>query len=973
MSLMCQRRNNTFVRFGWPVTLMLLAFFLRFFQLGDQPVWSDEIYSIAVARHALPGVVNWVYRDNHPVLYWMILYPVVHLLGDAEFLVRFPSAVMGTLTVALVYKAGQQMFEERWVGLLAALWLAVSPFHVVYSQEARMYAALSLFGFASILFLYRGVFRNGRLNWLLFGLTAAATAHSHNYGLLLVAAQGLWTLCLLVRARESQLIWGSALGWGVFAGLYAPMIPPLLTQMQMSVGSTGVATWREVAGLFEAFGAGFAGFSTPGLTSGSLIKVMARPAATVTTLLALLGLLSGDKGLASQGNGGSKLASVWIPLLLGVCFLFPPLFVYGYSALLNNAVWQVRGFQMALGCFALMVGAGLVSLRPRLLRWGVCVGLIVVASVNLYPHYFERYKSTIPDAVEAMEDRIGSEDVLFVAPYWNWTPFRYYYRGAADAIGGWKQGGRFQFAGVGRDYADLIDSRTLEVQAHVRDPIIPPGEFRPDDYDRVWTISHWATPQRVLEMFGDDVSVMHYDAETRRWRTVVYPKSTSASNLSLVNEIDLRWENGLRLLGYAWQAPPVVGQEARLTLFWKAERAQKTPSRLKIRLIDPDGRVALEESSSMISLMHGIPMVALGIRSNFPTTMWSVGSVVAQQVEMELPPDLPPLSYRLKAQVISAGAPVLAEDEPQVVLEQTTISRSSEPYGPRAVDFERRKSVSFGGQIRLLGYSPPEAPPRPGHPLPVWFSWSAETSLTTDYEVQVRLLDRDGTVLAETSGAPSRPAFPTSKWEAGDLAQGKIVIPLPPEMEGGRYQLSIRLVDAKTQEPLPGKQAWGLRSKEWVVVGRVEVASWPFVTEPPPMECESEGVFGNSVRLLGYDWEERPKPGEQLSLTLYWQVEAPLDKSYLVFVHMVDESERVVAQADGIPVEWLRPTTTWREGEIVIDAHNLSVPSDLPEEDYHLYVGFYEPEGQRLPVAVQGETIPDRRLSLGTVSWDGEQ
>lgn len=959
----------------WSIALLLLAFFLRIFRLGYQPMWSDEIYSVAVARHSLPEVVGWVYRDNHPALYWLILYPVAHFLGDSEFLIRFPSAVMGTLTVALVYTAGRQIFEDRQVGLLAALWLAFSPFHVVYSQEARMYASLSLFGFASILFLYRGVFRKGRLNWLLFGLTAAATAHSHNYGLLLVAAQGLWGLGLLLWTREAALFWGLALGLGVFVGLYAPMVHPLLIQMRMSVGSTGVATLNSIKNLIEAFGSGFAGFSTPGLTPSQLLEMTAPPAAVVTMLLAAFGLLVGPKGSVVRDNGWANSPSFWTSLLLGICFLFPILFVYGYSSWLHSAVWQVRGFQMALGCFALAVGVGLARLRPHMLRWGICLGLIAVASINLYPHYFERYKSTVPDAVKALEGQLSAKDVLFAAPYWNWTPFRYYYRGEADAIGGWKQGGKFQFMGVGTDYADLIDSRSLNIQLSVRDPIVPPSEFRPEDYDRVWTISHWATPQRVTEMFGDDVSVMHYDAETRRWRTVVYPPSTSASDLSLANEVDLRWENGLRLLGYAWQAPPVVGQEARLTLFWKADRVQETPSRLKVRFIDPDGRVALEESFSMISLMHGIPMVALGIRSNFPTTMWSVGSVVVQQVEMELPPDLPPLSYQLVAQVRDRvrGESVSIAGDRWTTLDRISVSRPSEPYGSRAVTFDHCTNVSFDGKIRLLGYSLPEASPKPGHSLPIWFNWSAITSSGTDYEVQVRLLDRDGAVLAETAGFPSVPAFPTSKWETGDLIQGKMVIPLPPEMEGGQYRLAIRLVDAETQEPLLGRRSWGMHSREWIVIGRAEVASWPFVTDPPSMEYRSEGLFGDAVRLLGYDLEERLDSEAEMSLTLYWRVETPLKGSYLVFVHLIDETGEVIAQADGIPVDWMRPTTTWREGEVIADRYELSLPAELPQGTYELYVGFYHPEGQRLPVVVDGESVPGRRLSLGSVSFNDKQ
>jgi hypothetical protein len=368
--------------------------------------------------------------------------------------------------------------------------------------------------------------------------------------------------------------------------------------------------------------------------------------------------------------------------------------------------------------------------------------------------------------------------------------------------------------------------------------------------------------------------------------------------------------------------------------------------------------------------MHGIPMVALGIRSKFPTTAWPVGNVVVQEVDIDLPPDFPPLSYKLVAQIKHKGqnAPVPIDGELSGALDRVSVSRPTCPHSPGNITVQRRRQISFDGKIRLFGYSLPKASPRPGHHLPIWLNWIADADPKVDYEVQLRLLDRDGTVLAETKGAPATTTFPTSKWKAGDLAQGTLNIPLPAEIKGGQYRLALRLVNEETRTPLPGRRAWGLRSQEWIAIGRAEVAPWPLITALPKMEYESNGVFGNAVRLLGYDLSSTTFAEKKQKVTLYWQVEAPLKKSFLVFVHLCNESGDLVAQADGIPANWLRPTTTWREGEIISDSHTLTLPSDLPEGTYQLYVGFYEPEGQRLPVVVKEETIPDRRLSLGSFS-----
>lgn len=76
--------NPRIASIALPLLALLLSFSLRLHQLGGQPVWSDEVYSIAVARHSVAEAAGWVYQDNHPALYWLLLCPVVHQSGDGD-------------------------------------------------------------------------------------------------------------------------------------------------------------------------------------------------------------------------------------------------------------------------------------------------------------------------------------------------------------------------------------------------------------------------------------------------------------------------------------------------------------------------------------------------------------------------------------------------------------------------------------------------------------------------------------------------------------------------------------------------------------------------------------------------------------------------------------------------------------------------------------------------------------------------
>jgi mannosyltransferase len=123
---------------------LALGLLLRAYRIGSEGLWIDEAFSVWLARQPLTEMVGWVATvDQHPPLYYALLHAWVRVFGDGEAGVRMLSALCGTLTIPMVYLLGRRVADER-VGLVGALILAVSPFHVRFSQEARMYAVLTL-------------------------------------------------------------------------------------------------------------------------------------------------------------------------------------------------------------------------------------------------------------------------------------------------------------------------------------------------------------------------------------------------------------------------------------------------------------------------------------------------------------------------------------------------------------------------------------------------------------------------------------------------------------------------------------------------------------------------------------------------------------------------------------------------------------------------------------------------------------
>ena len=100
-------------------------------------------------------------------------------------------------------------------------------------------------------------------------------------------------------------------------------------------------------------------------------------------------------------------------------------------------------------------------------------------------------------------------------------------------------------------------------------------------------------------------------------------------------------------------------------------------------------------------------------------------------------------------------------------------------------------------------------------------------------------------------------------------------------------------------------------------------------------------TLGGTVQLLGYDLEsDQARPGGWIQVTLYWRPLVPLSRNYQVFTHLYDG--RLWAQHDGAPQCASNPTTFWEPGQVILDAHLLSIPADAPTGPMPLLVGMYD-------------------------------
>lgn len=399
----------------WPLIFIGVGAGLRFWQIGSQPLWLDEAFSLWLARQPWPDMIAWIVRiDQHPPLYYTLLHGWM-VWGDGEFVVRFLSAWAGILTLPLIYVLGRRMGGNQ-VGLMTLLLLAVSPFHIHLAQEARMYTWLTLNASAAMLALTRilgepqaeiGGLGRPRINlaWPVYvGFTAAAML-THNTAVLLpvainVAAVGLcrrrtrrWWIGWLLAQAGVLLLWSPWLRAfvtqcrGVYGEFWIPA--PDVGRVAGALKNMLSAFLPDDMGWGHAIWVGYAALLVGGLLH---LRRERRPSAA--------GLLL---GLWLIPWAAELLISIRRPIFYDRTLLWTSLPLY------------------------VLLAGGLCRLRRAPLIGLAAAGLVMVNGISLGEYYTHYRKEQWHLAAAWVAERARPDDLILFNATWVQIPFDYYF------------------------------------------------------------------------------------------------------------------------------------------------------------------------------------------------------------------------------------------------------------------------------------------------------------------------------------------------------------------------------------------------------------------------------------------------------------------------------------------------------------------------------------------------------------------
>ena len=350
-----QPRLVATLHYGTLAGIMAVAAWLRFTGLNRQSLWFDEIDVVVRAQRPLGDVLRTftAVGENGP-LYNLLLALWIRLAGISETAVRFPSAVAGVAAIPLLYLLGRRLAGPA-TGLFAAGLLAISPYHVWYSQEAKMYAILVLLALGSTYCLVEALDSNRAAWWAAYAIVTTLMFYTHVASVLVFVGQALYVIA-------NRRAWrGRERGWlAAAAALTLPYIPIALWSLRVVSGD--VATWQPDVGLWDAtriLGVKFA--------VNRADPIVEQRAALLFVALAAVGAVALARRLVRP--------RWWLLLTLGAIVPVAGLYVVS----LRQSVFSDRYAIVALPPYLLLVAAGATWLIRGRRAWPV--GLLAIAAL----------------------------------------------------------------------------------------------------------------------------------------------------------------------------------------------------------------------------------------------------------------------------------------------------------------------------------------------------------------------------------------------------------------------------------------------------------------------------------------------------------------------------------------------------------------------------------------------------------------
>ena len=685
----------------WAVLLgiFFLGTGLRLYDLDGDSLWYDEIFTSVMAQLDLSSAVAVIASGgggtnaNQAPLMYTVTHFFIRLFGNSDYIIRVQAMLFGSLAILLAYKSGEILWTRK-EGLIGAFLLAVSAYHIRYSQEARHYALMVFLALLSLVFLLKALQKKDKGLWIGFVLCTSLSLYNHYFALLFLPAVVIFGTVVVVQnwlsrrrlvdrpsgvrdqnalsrsAKQALMFYGSLALVGATYIPWLAMLQLAISRQQLGLQVTSALPASLQSSLSFLYGL-FAQYT--GAEGASLL------------LWVVLFLL----GLAKSGSQRALLVASWVatplvfPLLVAAQHRFNPRYLIFIVPIFLLTVG--RGIVVGAQWLAARLGAAEGD-RKRLYKLGLTLAVLVfgvLSAVSLRDYYLEQ-KQDYRGAARYLRDNMGPGDIILADSL---NP----HRGGANQVkmsltyyldsfgiteapifpierGLWPalQDGEYHDGNV---WAALFYPRILtpteavEVVDFYHVPLVRLAQSSGDVFDDTTSMLR-ALPEllgRPGACFDVHLALAEAYLQTGRLEgatsqlyqaSLVQPDDPAAARdiadlrselvqRSQPSHVDIQhpqWRSlgdVVACLGHSTnQDRAQGGSSLRLTIWWQALAEIDKDYTIFVHVLGPDDRVWAQEDTIASS-------------NHRPTSAWEVGEIVSQEYELRLPSEMPAGDFRV--------------------------------------------------------------------------------------------------------------------------------------------------------------------------------------------------------------------------------------------------------------------------------------------------------------------------------------
>jgi hypothetical protein len=823
----------------------------------------------------------------------LILLPFT-LLGDTPLVaanlgVLFTTALSGWAMYLLV----TWLSGNRWAGLIAGLFFAISPFRMGHIIQLHLLSTqwipLAFLALARLIKLNR---TTDLVLLLIF--TNLQFFASVNYAPLVALALGGWGLFYLLAYR--RIISAALLGrLVVFAMITAALNWPVLRLYQQVSDHMGII---RSLGDARVYGASLAHYTTPLANSLLYVRWLGLSGLLDSAFPGLVALVLAAAGVILVTKQPQRLA-VWALLLISLLGftlsfganelafgerlaplatrLLPYPYLYQAIPLLQGLRAPIRFALLVTFGLAILAGLGFSELARQ--RWAAGRRAVIAAILSAGLILLEHLPAPLPGQAVAyggpLYTRLAglpAQAIVLELPYYLHTQASY-----------------------------LELQRVYHSAGHWRRLANGASGFRP-----AWLVKLGP----FLDVFPD-------------WRSLELARQLGVNYLVLHHDQyeTAAWDNLTALLpGYlpALESIESVGDDLILQL--------RPPT------CSADINQMQVDATAFPNLTFTNTGPAAYVADPRRPSFWSVDGQSGEFLEPLLIMPGQTLSMTLPA----AGSHWRVELAHQKRLLAPEAARVGQPTTLPAGTWQPVQ-ISFANGAVLQAVVLSEEIARPCGSLNLGLQWSWPEN--SDSQVRVELLDRFGRMVVDSTAQALSGPEPTVSSH---------LLPLAETVPPGQYQLRVRLLaEAGTEIAALGPEGAPMAQP---IALPVIIRPAPGPAQPGPLGEVAQ--LANGASLVGLELARTEfQPGDWVRFTLTWQTQETISGDFTVFTQLLGPDGRVWGQYDNPPSGGWYPTSLWQPGELVRDDYAVRLDPTASPGEYRLVMGMYDSgTSQRVPV-----------------------